>query len=88
MPGRLFDFLWPSFAGDIDVYRIFFRRFIFLNFKASWYFHTSSNCHVIQAGRQVPRGPALRTGSDVIRYYEFIYIYIYNLLSFYKMYLL
>lgn len=33
-------------------------------------------------------GPALRAGSDVTRCYKFIYIYIYNLLSFYKMYLL
>lgn len=57
--------------------------------KASCYFHTgSSNSCVTQAGRHIQWGPAPRAGSDVIRCYEFIYIYIYNLLRFYKMCLL
>lgn len=70
----------------IDYLGLFCRRFIFLDFKASWYFHTCSHCHV-PGGRPFALGQPC-TGSDVLRRYRFIYIYIYNLLSFYKMYLL
>lgn len=57
-------------------------------FKVSWYFHIDSSCCVFQVGAVSREGRALLASSDVIRCYEFIYIYIYNLLSFYKMYLL
>lgn len=85
---RIFYFLGLFLQGDSIPIGFFSRRFIFLDFKASWYFPTSSNCHVFWVGRQLPGGPTLCAGSDVIRCYKFIYIYIYNLLSFYKMYLL